>query len=270
MATSIVKPTPNKEEVVLQSKLNDAKSQAEALTVRNPEECAIAKTFLKSMRDVIKQIGFLKDPGIDSARKHLDFLKEDKAQWVRQAMAAEAVAEGKVNAWTRAEREAAEKEQQRINEENRRKAALLAEDNRKAAEAAAEVERKRRAKEIADAQKAGEVGKREAEKLKKQAEEEAERKRQEAAKQAEIDAANVPQVTVKPNIPAVAGTRSRRNVKFRILDELRIPRAYLTPNEIKIGARVRFYPDKSKPEAQHKLEVEGEIAGIEVFFEDSN
>jgi hypothetical protein len=261
MATKLAVPKPQQQEIVLQERLNQAKAQATALQVRNSEECAQGKLFLKGIRDVIKQIGYLKDPGIASAKQHLDFLKEDKAQWVRRAIEAETIAEAKVDAYTAKERAAAEAEQRRINEERRIEAARVAEENRKAAIAQAEAERKKREKEIAEAKKAGEIKAREAERLKKEAAEQAARAKEEAEKQAAIDA-QVESVTVRPNIPTVAGTRSQVLWKFRILDANRIPREYLQPNEVKIGAEVRFIKDKSIAESK--------IPGIEVFTEESN
>jgi hypothetical protein len=71
-----------------------------------------------------------------------------------------------------------------------------------------------------------------------------------------VAAANVPQVEVKPNIPTVAGVPSRRNWKFRILDENKIPRQYLMPNEVSIGYFVR--------ETKKAGEV---IPGIEAYLE---
>jgi hypothetical protein len=262
MATkALTKPEPNKQEIVLQSKLEVAKAQAEALQVRNSEECAQGKLFLKGIRDVIKQIGFLKDPAIDSARKHLDFLREDKNQWIRLATDAGSIAEQKVNEYTRQERARSEAEARQINEQKRINAARIAEENRKAAIAQAEADRKKREKEIAEARKAGELKAADAKKLQKQAEEGAARAKEEAERQVAIDS-QVESVTVKPNIPTVAGTRSMVLWKFRILDANRLPRQYMQPNEVKIGAEVRFIKDKAAAEAK--------IPGIEVYTEESN
>ena len=129
----------------------------------------------------------------------------------------------------------AEAEERRINEERRKKAA----DD-------AEAERKRREKEIEAQRKAGEVGKREAERLRKEAEAEA-----------KAQAAAVVDVKVQANIPSVQGVPSRVNWKFRIVDANKIPKAYLIPDEQKIGQTVRLLKDKARTEAV--------IPGIEVY-----
>src|SRR6267142_794502 len=126
-------------------------------------------------------------------------------------------------------------------------------------EAAAVEKRKAEQKSIEEARKAGELNKRQAEKMRKEAEERERAAKEQAEKDAELVKASVTDVEVKPNIPTVAGVPSRRNWKFRVLDATRIPRAYLMPNEVKIGADVRFL--------KNKLEAESKIPGIECWEE---
>ena len=64
-------------------------------------------------------------------------------------------------------------------------------------------------------------------------------------------------VQVKPNIPTVAGTVSRQNWKFRIVDANKIPHLFLMPDEVRIGRMVRDIKDKQKAEV--------ECPGIEVW-----
>ena len=130
--------------------------------------------------------------------------------------------------WENEERRKAQIEQDRINEENRIKAQQQAEAERKEREKQVEIDRKAREKEIEQQRKAGEIKARGAEKLKKEAAEAAQREKDRAAADAKVVAQNVPQVEVRPNIPAVAGTVSRVNWKFRIVNPQAIPRKYLT------------------------------------------
>jgi flagellar biosynthesis GTPase FlhF len=131
-------------------------------------------------------------------------------------------------AWEEEERQAAAREQARINEEARRVAAAKAEE-----------ERKVREKEIEKQRKAGEIGKREAEKQK-----------QAAAVEEQRRAAEVQEVRVAPSIPKVAGVPSRQNWKFEIVDANKIPRRYLVPDESAIGYMVRTSKDAKKAEAE--------------------
>lgn len=236
------------------------RSQAEELVVTNSEDYAATLGFLKELRTYKKAVGFEKDPGIDSAKQHLDFLREDKAKHIRPLDAIDKVAAQKAADWKENERLAAAAEERRVNEQRRRDAAENAAADRRAAEAAAEAERKRRQKVIDDARKSGEVGKREANKLAKEVAERAERDKK-AAREAEEAAANVKDVKVKADIPTVAGTMGRTNWKFRVVNPDLVPRAYLHPNEVAIGGMVRNTKDKRKAEAK--------CPGIEVWSKDA-
>jgi hypothetical protein len=64
-----------------------------------------------------------------------------------------------------------------------------------------------------------------------------------------------PPVIMQSTIPQVAGKSTREVWRFRVIDDSKIPREYLTVDEIKIGAVVRALKGKTK------------IPGIEVYPE---
>lgn len=139
----------------------------------------------------------------------------------------EAVCKPKMKAWEQEEASAKQREQDEINRRNREEAARKADEQRRAAEAQAEADRKRREKEIKDAQKAGEVGKREADKLRKEAEEQAKRDKYRAAEEAEATKKDAKQVIVRDSTPAVAGYRRTTNYGAIVENELLILHAYV-------------------------------------------
>jgi hypothetical protein len=222
----------------LQATIDTMKREAGALTVANSDDYAAVAQFLVRVRNVKKQIGFLLDPGIQSAQAHVNELREGKARYVRQIDEIDTLASRPAETWKRQEREAAEAEQKRLNEQRR-----------KEAQEKAEAERKQRETEIKKAQRTGEVGKREAERL-----------RQEAEKQAEATK-NIADVKVQPNVRTVAGIRARVNWKFRVVDRKQIPREYMMPDEVAIGRLVR--------DAKNKQIAEAACPGIEVWSEDA-
>jgi len=252
MATQIVKP-----EDKFALTLASLQAQSQSIAVKTPEDCLAAKTMQRDVRNYMKDVHLKLDPFVESAKRNLAEAKDELNKWLNPAEAVDGVLAQKVKDYERIERERAEAEQRRINEERRRQADAEAAEQRKRDEAAAAERRKAEQKAIEEARKAGELNKRQAEKMRKEAEERERAAKEQAAKDAELTKASVTDVEVKPNIPTVAGVPSRRNWKFRVLDATRIPRAYLMPNEVKIGADVRFL--------KNKLEAESKIPGIEVY-----
>lgn len=253
MSTSMVKP----EVQAIESSLVMLRARAEAILVRDAESYAAACQVALDGRAYIKRVGFELDPGIASAKDHLDLLRNQKAKFVEPAKQIVEVAAQKAEQWKAEERRKAEQEQERINAQRRAEAAREAAEQRKRDEAAALEAKKLRDAQIAEAQKAGEMGKREAARLAKQAEEERLAAMALAAKQAAETAANVQEVKVAPSVPKVAGIRARVNWKFRIVDASKLPRKYLMPDEVAIGQFVR--------ELKQKGEV---LPGIEAYSED--
>jgi hypothetical protein len=275
MSTQIVKPEvlevvprPNLEGVesaldtlrIETDKLEPLRIKAEALKVTTAAGCAEAKALQLEVRSIGKQAGFNLDRYWEVVKKVTDFLSQKYSDHEGKAKAIDDGLKQKVKVYEDAERKAAQAEQDRINAENARIAREKAEEQRKADEKAATEKRKQRVDEIRGMLKRGEIGKRKAEQLLREAgaTEEAD-KAKAAADEEQAKNAPVPQVKVQPNIPTQAGVPSRKTWKFRVLDETQIPRAFMTPNEIKIGATVRFNKDKAKSEA--------EITGIEAYEE---
>src|SRR5580698_10253390 len=226
MSTQMVKP-----EVAMESSLAALRSRANAVKVWDAESYAAACQIALDGRAYIKRVGFELDPGIASAKDHLDLLKNQKAKFVEPAKQIVEVAAQKAEQWKAEERRKAEAEAERINAERRREAARLSEEQRKRDDAAAAEAKKLRDAQIEEARKAGEIGKREAARLAKQAEEDRLAAEALAKKQALEDVSSVQDVKVAASVPKVAGIRARVNWKFRIVDASKLPRKYLMPDE---------------------------------------
>lgn len=232
------------------------KQTSESIVVKDAPACLAAKTAQRDVRNYMKDVHLKLDPFVESAKRNLQSAKDELNKWLAPAEAIDGALAQKVKDFERREREAAEAETRRINEERRIEAARAAEFQRKEQERIAAEQRKSREKELEAARKAGEINKREADKLKREAAEAEAREKERAAQDAIVAEANVPEVQVKPNIPSVAGVPSRRNWKFRITDIQKIPRQYLMPNEVSIGYFVR------------ETKKEGEvIPGIEAYLD---
>ena len=117
----------------LQSTIDTMKREAGALVVKDANDYAAVAQFLIRIRAVKKQIGYLLDPGIQSATAHLNELREGKARYVRQIDELDATASRPAEDWKRREREAAQREQDRLNNERKIQAAQQAEADRKVA-----------------------------------------------------------------------------------------------------------------------------------------
>ena len=252
--------TERPEITAIAGKLGQLREEAQALVVTDQNGYTQALTFVKSLRGYKKDVGFKLDPGIASAKNHVEFLREEKAKYIRPVDELDKLVSAKASVWREQERKAAEAEQVRINEERRRIAAAEAELQRKATEKEAARQQKERQKQIEQAQKSGELKKREAARLHKQVAEEAAWAKEQARKDAEV-AAQVKEVKVAPSIPKMAGIKGRTNWRFRIINESLIPRKYMQPSEVAIGGMVRATKNKGKAEA--------ECPGIEVYSQDS-
>ena len=233
-ATAMVKIDP-----ALEKELSVLRFALESIEVKDAPSCLEAKTGQKSVRDYMKRVHFACDPFVLLAKRNLDAAKDEMNRHLAPAELIDSSLAAKVKDYERREREKAEAETRRINEENRIRAQQQAEADRKERERIAAEERKRLEKELAEARKAGEINKREMEKMQREARESEAREKARAAEDAKIAAENVPQVTVAPNIPTLAGVPSRRPWKFRIINADKIPRFYLMPNEVSIGSFVR-------------------------------
>lgn len=93
-------------------------------------------------------------------------------------------------------------------------------------------------------------------KLEKKADKQEEKGQTEKAEETRMEAASIPVPVVEKKVGKVKGISYKENWKFRIIDESKIPRKYLIPNEKELGliARstkgkvnvpgVEFYPEK--------------------------
>jgi len=258
MGTTAIAPIDTKP---IENKLATLQQRATAIQVVDQESYAAACQIVLDGRQEVRAIGFVLDPGIDSAKRHLETLRNQKAQFVNRITPIVEIAAQKAEAWKAEERRKAQQEQDAINAQARVDAQRQAEEERKTTEQQAEEERKVRERAIEAARKAGEIGKREEARLKKQAEEDAARAKELAAKQAEETAKNVPEVKVLPSVPVVAGIVKRVNHKFEVVDASKLPRQYLKPDEVAIGERVRKLKDPAKAMM--------EIPGLRCWEEDS-
>jgi hypothetical protein len=243
----------------LQRKLQGLKDRADSLVVSDQAGCIAAKNLKLDIQAYMKAVKFETGPEIEIKKGELRQLQEQEKMLLAPAEAMLETSESKRKTWENEERRKAEEEQRRINEENQRQQRIKADEERRLAEHIATENRKSRVNEIRGQLKRGEIGKREAERLLKAAGADEEAAKAGAAAQAEETAAAAPVVQVKPNIPAVQGTVSRQNWKFRITNAQLIPLAFRMPDEVAIGRMVRDTKDKKKAEAQ--------CAGIEVWVE---
>jgi len=172
-----------------------------AMVVKTAEEYTAASEFKKMLKERQKAVNEAFDP----------IIKDAHAAWKK----AIAQRDTYLQPYVQAE-----------NEVNVRIKAYLAEEDRKQREAEARVQ---------------EMQRKEAEKLQKRAEKAAEKGQTEKAEQLQEQAQQVQMVTpvVQSNVPKVEGMVKRKIWKFKIVDKGLIPREYMMPDEVKIGAVVR-------------------------------
>ena len=230
----------------LQKKLQILKDRADSLEVKDASGCVTAKTLKLDIQAYQKAVRFQTGPDIESAKERLRTLQAQEKMLLAPADSILETADTKRRNWENEERRKAEEEQRRINEENRIAAQKKADEERAEREKQAKIEREAREKEIAKQRAAGELKAREAEKQRKEAAAAEERERARAAEDAKKAAESAPQVTVKPNIPTVAGTQSRINYKFELVNPAGVSRAFLMPDEVAIGQKVRADKDPEK------------------------
>ena len=223
----------------LNRKVGELIALGEKIEVKDAATCLEAKQFSIQIKSYQKAVDLYADGDIQDAKERLSTLQGAKKMLLAPVVAISEAVETKRKRWEEDERRKAEAEQRRLQEEARVAQEKKAKEEREERERVAAEERKRKEKEIEAARKAGDLKAREAQRLQKEAREEEERKRQQAAKEAQETAAAVPQVEVRAAIPTLQGTMSRRNWKWRFLDESKIPREFLVPDETKIGQFVR-------------------------------
>lgn len=206
--------------------LQSLKKQADAIVVSNQQDYIEAVQIKNQVNSYIKDVKAKLGPGIASAKDHLDFLKNDMMKYLTPATLILDAVEAKRIRWAEEEKRKAEAEQRRINDENRIKAQAAADAERKERQRIAEEERKQAEKEVEAARKAGDIGKREAERLKKEAALAAEREKARADFEAVHAVENVQQVTVKAAVPVVAGVKNQTFYHAEVTQPVLILLAY--------------------------------------------
>ena len=240
----------------LNQKVGELIASGQKIEVKDAATCLEAKQFSIEVKSYQKAVELYADGDIQDAKERLSTLQAAKKMLLAPVVAILEAVETKRKRWEEEERQKAEAEQRRLQGEARVAQEKKAKKEREERDRLAAEERKRKEKEIEEARKAGDIGKRKAERLKKEAEAQQQIEKQKAKEDEEFAAARVPVVEVKAAIPTLQGVASRRIWKFRIVDENKIPREYLMPDEKKIGQYVR---DEKLP---------GEvIPGIEAYSE---
>jgi hypothetical protein len=273
MSTQLVKPEVSE----LEKGLAQLQTEARAVVkVSTPQEYASAGSILVAIRNYQKDVKNKLNPFVDIARRAYDAARQEMQKYLNQAQELEIVLTRPMEDFKRREREAAEAEQRRINEERRLEAARLAEEQRKADEARAKEEREKREREIKEAQKAGDLKKREAEKMRKEAEERERQQREQAAKDAEAAKNNVQDVKVMPSTPKIAGTRGRVNYYAEVTnaDLLLDSWAKLANSERKAYLRQFIFVDNQALCAEARKvkdskKLQATVPGIRAWDEDS-
>lgn len=207
-------------------------SRSHALVIRDPETFRQGREIQAAIAEYMKGIGFEFDPRIAKAKSLLDDIKNWKAKWFGPADVEFKAIRTRCDNHAAEEKRLAQVEQDRVNAElarkaqekadaDRRESERLAAEARKVQEAEAKRQEAERRKEIEEQRKAGELTKRAADAAAKKAAEERERQQKEARVAEEQEraraaaaatvakAAPPPIAYVKPNLPAVAGTKSQ-------------------------------------------------------------
>jgi hypothetical protein len=219
VATNLVKPDNNPDQK-WSSRLTELKDKIRALVIQNADDLRLVNDLKNQAKAFIQQVGWEKDPIIQSAKDHVELLKKDKAKYVDPAEEVVEEAAKKMAEYNERKRLETEAETRRINEEKRIKAQReadelkrqaderarvereaaqkraaeekaeadrIAEENRKAAAKKAEAEQKAREKELEEARERGLISAREQKKAEKEAAEKAAADKKAADAKAEAD-----------------------------------------------------------------------------------
>jgi len=120
---------------MIESGLVSVRQRAEQIVVKTQQDYIAVCNIVVEGRGFIKRWEEVFAPGIRSAKEHLALLTNQKNEKVEGAKQIVAIAEQKAETWKRAEREAAQREQDEINRKARE--AQDAENKRRADEARA-------------------------------------------------------------------------------------------------------------------------------------
>ena len=246
------------------AKLPDLKAKAEAIVCKSPETYAELVALVDQMQDIGKLGEKKMRPFLDVANTVVEVLHDERKRMEREAKTVYQPHFDRAAKWKREEREAAAREQEKINAENRRIAAEKAAEQRKADEAAAIEKRKARVAEIRGMLKRGEIGKRKSEQLLREAGATEEADKAKAAADADEAAQNVQTVEVAPNVPKFSGRRGTIQYLAQVMNEdlligafidavkagnlLRVAylRRFIQANESELGSEARTVKDSKK------------------------
>lgn len=198
------------------TKAFSAIEQAERLVINTDEQYVIAGNMLKYLKDLTKEIKSTFRPHIEKAHATWKGLLQEEKKHLEPVGKAEKIIKQKMGQYVE------EQERRRKEEERRRQEELQRQ---------MEEQRLREAEAL------------EAEGLKEEAE---------ALLEEDIPA---PPVISQPATPKIPGLALREEWKFKIVDEKKIPREYLKPDEVKIRKVVKA------------LKGETRIPGIQVYSE---
>jgi hypothetical protein len=207
-----------KEAVEISTRALTVPEQARTVEITDDESYKRAAEVLLQIKDLRRQIDEAFDPIISKAHEaHREALGQKKRADA-PLVEAEGIIKPRIAAYIADINRKRTEEEARLREEERRK------------------EEERRLEEAIKAEAAGQTEKAE-----------------------EILAAPVSIAKVRPTTeaPRVAGVSIQKRWTYRIVDESKIPREYLSPDLIKIGAVVREFKG------------EAVIPGVEVFSEDN-
>ena len=190
----------------LNRRLTVLQDQARAIKVTDQPTYVQAAGIRTSFKAYIDAVKFQTRPEIVATKEKLDRLKQDESVLLSPAEAEVKALDDKIVSWREEEKRQARVEQDRKNAELARQAQEKADADRRESERIAAETQKRKMAEIKHLLDTGKIGKREAARQLKAAGLFAQAAIEEAAA-AHEEAKNAPPptVTVKPNVPTVAG-----------------------------------------------------------------
>jgi hypothetical protein len=221
MSTAIVDLKP------LDSRLAEFSSYVTAIEVKTKEQYAEVSVRVKEAKNEIRKIGFVLDPGIASAKEHLDFLKNQKQGFVSKWEAQIQIGDGKAKKWLEDDERQRRQEQERVQKQLADQQKQKADEERRANEKLAAENRKKRVDEINGLLASKQIGKREAARLLKEAGANEEAEKELIAAQAEETANNVPEVRVETSRPKIAGVPRTMHYFCEVTDEKAIIDAFV-------------------------------------------
>lgn len=216
------------------------RKQAVELAVTDESTYQKAGELLLQVRGIGKSGALKINPFLDIANRVANFLRNARSRHEDEAKAVADVISGKMADQKRREREAAEAETRRMNEEARIRNEQEAEARRKADREHAEQAKKERVKEINRALRAGEITKKSAAKLLREAGAMEEAAKEQAEADAEETKAAPPVVKVESSIKPIAGTRARIQYEAKIENPDMLFAAYVAATNAKDKARAAY------------------------------